>query len=610
MKLFKFVLIIILLTSLNSFAQLEMGADNDEKSIVRDLTRIWATYYGGTGGDEGRSICTDNSGNVFVIGNVGSTNFPTQELTGAYYQPNNAGGGDIFILKFNSNGERLWATYYGGTQNDDGRSICADNSGNIYITGITLSTDFPVHSLAGAYNQSTHGGGGYDAFILKFTNDGERLWATYYGGSGVDKGYQICSDNAENVYVSGMTASSNFPIQSLQGAYNQSTHAGGGDTFILKFDSNCANTWSTYYGGSSYELGYGICTDISDNLYATGYSGSTDFPVQSLTGAYNQSTMAGAFDAYISKFNSSGAQTWSTYYGGSDQDYSYVICVDNSQNIFVSGSTRSTDYPTQEVTGGYYQSTFAGGWDISLVKFNSDCARLWATYYGGDGSEDGNNICTDNLGYLYVTGNTFSNDFPTQYYDGAYYQPNLAAVWDYDAFVLMFNSSCESIWATYYGGTDPDDGYGIWRDDSYNLYVTGRTESEDFPVLSLSGAYNQTSIGGTGVYDDAFILKVGSMPTGSGEFTNNSASGNVLYQNYPNPFNSTTTIEFHISETSFIKLDIYNAMGQNVSSLINEELESGNHAVEFNATGFPEGIYYFTLKDGKLTSSKKLIIKK
>jgi len=590
----------------NKTVKFDVSDKTRSEDIIIDPIRIWATYYGGTVVDEGRSICADNSGNVYVTGHTGSTNFPVQEYTGAYNQPANAGSGDIFILKFNSLGERLWATYYGGSANDLAYCLCLDNSGDLYVMGQTKSDDFPIQALAGAYNNDTFTGVFDDLYILKFNSSGARLWATYYGGNSADYGRGLCTDNSGNLYVTGYTISNNFPIKELEGAYNQTASGGGADAFILKFDGNCARTWATFYGGSNYEEGCSVYTDNMGNLYTTGHSGSVDFPIQSLAGAYNQPELAGIHDAYISKFNSSGENIWATFYGGSDQDYSLSICVDNSKNIFVSGSTRSTDYPLQEVAGGYYQSTFAGDWDISLVKFDSNCARLWSTYYGGDDSEDGNSICTDNSGYLYVTGNTFSTDFPTQYFEGSYNQSGLAQTWDYDAYILMFNENCESVWATYYGGTDPDDGYSICRDNFMNLYITGRTESENFPLLNLEGAFNQSSHVGAN-YDDAFILRFGSMPNAIKEISNELPPHCILHQNYPNPFISITNIEFSITENSIVTLDVYNIFGQKIASLVNGELNVGTYLVDFDTNGLPCGTYFYRLESNELSETKMMV---
>jgi len=247
---------------------------------------------------------------------------------------------DIIIDPF-----RQWATYYGGSFNDQGSAVCTDNSGNLYVTGNTASTNFPIKILQGAYNDTTFEGSNttLTAFILKFNSSGERLWATYYGGSDRDYGTGICTDNSGYLYVTGRTRSPDFPTQSLAGAYNQSTYGGNGgyDAFILKFSSSGVRLWATFYGGSDEDKGHGICTDDSGNLYITGETISSDFPIQTLAGAYNDTTLGGG-DVFILKFNSSSERLWATYYGGdgSGGESGYDICSDNSGNLYITGLSR------------------------------------------------------------------------------------------------------------------------------------------------------------------------------------------------------------------------------------------------------------------------------
>jgi hypothetical protein len=408
--------------------------------------RIWATYYGGAGimpTDDGRNMCIDGSGNLYVTGQTQTSGFPTQILPGAYNDTTHGWPSDVFILKFNSSGERLWATFYGESGYNTferGESICMDNSGNLYVAGWTNSPDFPTQELAGAYNQSTYGEN-YDAFILKFNSSGARVWATYYGGNRIDEGHSICTDNSDNLYVTGRTRSIDFPIQALAGAYNDTTYGNqytAYDAFILKFNSSGERIWATYYGGNGSESEGYICTDDLDNLYVTGGTGSSDFPVQTLTGAYNQTTYGGGGDVFILKFNSSGARQWATYYGGSGGEQGKYICTDNSGKLFITGSTNGADFPTQILTGSYNQNTLAGGNDAFILEFNSSGARQWATYYGGSGVDEGSAICIDASDYLYVTGRTESSDFPLQTLPGAYNQTTLDS--NAHAFILKFDN--------------------------------------------------------------------------------------------------------------------------------------------------------------------------
>jgi hypothetical protein len=341
--------------------------------------RQWATYYGGNDYDHANSVVIDPQGNVYVLGYTLSTNFPVYNPSGgAYYQGSNAGYSDAFILKFNSSGVRLWATYYGGNYNDNAYSVTVDFQGNVYVVGYTNSSDFPVYSPGGdAYYQGTIGSSdSFDVFILKFNSSGVRLWATYYGGSSSDYAFSVATDPQGNYYVVGYTRSTDFPVHDPGGgAYYQGTIGGGSsnyyDAFILKFNSSGVRLWATYYGGNDLDEAYSVTTDSQGNVYVVGYTGSTNFPVHDPGGgAYYQGSRAGGYDAFILKFNSSGVMQCATYYGGSDGDWANSIATDPRGNFYVVGFTHSSDFPVYSPGGSaYYQGTNAGNSDAFILKF-------------------------------------------------------------------------------------------------------------------------------------------------------------------------------------------------------------------------------------------------
>jgi len=240
------------------------------------------------------------------VGYTSSTNFPVYNPGGGAYYQGTIGSSDsfdVFILKFDSIGVRLWATYYGGGSNDIVHSVAMDPQGNVYVVGQTYFTGFPVYNPGGgAYYQGSNAGYS-DVFILKFNSSGVRQWATYYGGSDYDYAYSVAIDPQGNVYVVGYTLSIGFPVYDPGGgAYYQGSNAGYYDAFILKFNSNGVRLWATYCGGNNYDYANSVATDPQGNVYVVGYTYSTDFPVYDPGGAYYQGNYVAGYDAFILKF--------------------------------------------------------------------------------------------------------------------------------------------------------------------------------------------------------------------------------------------------------------------------------------------------------------------
>ena len=388
------------------------GSDTETKTNYIAVIPInYATYLGGTSDEVAYGIAVDNEGNIYLTGQTSSTDFPT---TTDAYQTSHAGGTyDIFLAKFNSSGTLVYSTYLGGTSTDSGRDITVDSEGNVYLTGYTKSTDFPTTTDA---NQTSNTGS-YDIFLAKFNSSGNLVYSTYLGGTSGDYGYDIAVDSEGNVYLTGYTTSTDFPTTT--DAY-QTSNTGGYDIFITKFNSNGTLLYSTYLGGTGTDYGSGIAVDNEGNVYITGQTTSTDFPVT--TGALQTSNAGVDYDAFVSKLNANGTDlVYSTYLGGSADnsiETAKDIAVDSDGNAYIIGYTNSSDFP---ITTTAYQTTNQGGFmgDVILSKLNSDGTDLiYSTFFGGDRNDLGNAITIDSEGNVYFAGYTNSASFPVT--SGAY----------------------------------------------------------------------------------------------------------------------------------------------------------------------------------------------
>lgn len=453
----------------------------------------FATYYGGTGHDEAVDIATDAAGNIYMAGNTYSDDFPTQNISGGYNQTAFSGYQDVFIVKFNNNGVRQWATYFGGNDDDVLTGIGVDANGNIAITGSTTSNDFPVKTLSGGYQQQFNDEYIKEAFIAKFNTGGALQWSTYFGGSEDEEGGDIAIDGSGNIIVTGSTHSTNLPVKSLTGALNVSTSFGTGDIYFAKFDANGSRLWASYYGGYSINPS-GIAIDANNNFWITGVT-SFGFTGKTVSGAYNQSinfSGTNIYDAFLMKFNSSASLVWATCYGGNGMETEGRIAIDAGNNVLITGGTASADFPLQNLTGAYNQTSNAGGEsDAFIVKFSNAGARLWATYYGGTGNDYGTAIASDKSNNILVGGYSSQGNLPTLAIAGGYNQSQGSTQYDDDGFILKFNSSGARQWATYYGGSYDDQIRSITSDGNGNVIAAGYSNSESLPVQSNANGYSQ-----------------------------------------------------------------------------------------------------------------------
>jgi hypothetical protein len=451
---------------------------------------LYGTFIGGSDEDYGKGIAVDGGGNAYVTGSTLSSDFPT---TPGAFDTSLDGDYDAFVVKLDPNGSSLvYGTFIGGSHYDVGDGIAVDGGGNAYTTGLTWSSDFPTTS--GAFDTSHNGD--CDAFVVKLDPNGSSLfYGTFIGGSDWDYGEGIV-DGEGNAYVTGSTGSSDFPTTS--GAFDTS-HNGYRDAFVVKLDPNGNSlSYGTFIGGSDSDYGWGIAVDGGGNAYVTGLTYSSDFPTT--PGAFDTSLDGG--DAFLVKLDPNGSSlSYGTFIGGSSYDYGEDIAVDGGGNAYVTGYAGSSDFPT---TPGAFDTSYNGGHcDAFVVKLDPNGSSLvYGTFIGGSYWDEGLGIAVDGGGNAYVTGDTYSFDFPTT--PGAF-DTSLSGD---DAFVVKLDPNGSSLsYGTFIGGSYWDNSEGIAIDGGGNAYVTGWTESSDFPTTS--GAFDTSLDGGR----DAFVLKLGVTPT-------------------------------------------------------------------------------------------------
>ena len=387
----------------------------------------------------------------------------------------------------------VYSTYIGGSGTDVGNEIGVDSAGNAYICGSTSSTNFPVvNALQGTFGGATFEGG-RDGFVTKLNAAGTAfVYSTYLGGSGDDRGNAIEVDASGNAYVVGETTSTNFPTAN---AFQPTFGGGLSDAFVTKLNSTgSALVYSTFVGGAIFDAGNAIALDSSGSVYISGRTTSEDFPtVNPIQSTYSGGPFA---DTYISKINAAGsALVYSTYLGGNDFEAGSSIAVDSSGNAYLTGQTRSTNYPTANAI----QSTFGGGdleGDAFLTKVNAaGTAFVYSTYLGGALNDVGFEVVVDSAGSAHVVGTTASNNFPV----ANAFQSALSGT--SDGFVTKLNAAGTAFaYSTYLGGTSDDSVNGIAIGANGNAYVSGGTSSTDFPTVNPTQGTN-----GGGI--DAFVAQ-------------------------------------------------------------------------------------------------------
>jgi len=559
------------------------------QSLTIDPTLTWGTYFGDSGSTFSQAIALDSNNNVYITGSTVNTSGIA--TTGAYLTTN-SGNYDAFIASFNSSGNILWATYYGGNDADLGYGINIDGNNNIYITGYTKSISGIATS--GAY-QTSNGGGYSDAFVAKFTSSGSLTWGTYFGGSGDEHGNGITTDAFNNVYVAGQTSSATSIATS--GSY-QTSFGGGRDAFVAEFTSAGNLSWATYFGGSGNDGANGIVTDLNSNVYITGSTTSTSGIATK--GAHKTSFGGtgsnGYGDAFVAQFTTAGSLSWATYFGDSADDEGTAITTDNYNNVYITGQTQSQK---GIATTGAYQTSLGGDFDAFLVKYTSSDSLVWATYYGGYGADEGLAITTDAANDIYITGYTNSTSGIST--PGAY-QANYSPVnTSFDVFVSQFNSLGFLYLGSYNGGSNTYNsaGNGITIDANNNIYVTGYTSSDS--GTTTTGTYEPNY----SYQFDAFV-QVFNIPFAGIKPV---AANTFGLKTSPNPFADQVTVSYTISQNQNVQIILSDITGKQIATIVDENQLPGNYLYTLEAAKYniPAGVYFLNMVAGNESAQQKIV---
>lgn len=546
---------------------------------------LWAIRFGSISDDIVNSIAIDNLGNICVTGMFnGSVDF---DPSTAWAYLTSEGGNDIFIAKFDSSGNLIWAKNMGGFSNDEGKAVVIDASNNIYTTGVFLSTADFSPGVSGPLLTSA---GGNDVFITKHDSDGILIFAKRFGGFNEDVSTGIASDGLGNLFLTGFFDGTSDFDPSTATTYNM-TSAGSFDAFALRLDVSGNFIWSKQMGGLGYDKANGITTDVFGNVYSTGYfSDTADF--DSGVGAFNLISN-GNSDIYINKLDVAGNLQWAKAIGGNSWDISNGIAVDAIGNIYTTGYFG--DVVDFNPSVGVVNLTSSGLFDAYFNKLDASGNFIWVNQIEGAGSgEDSKSIFVDISGNIYCTGTFYGTvDFdPTSSID------NLTSLGGADIFIhkmsfMSVDTSVTPAGASLSANNSLASSYQ-WMDCNSNAIISGETNQNftataggNYAVIVTQGGCSDTS----SCYSVSFV-----------GINNSLTLKDNLIKVYPNPNNG----EFAISSNNVYEYKIVNELGQAIRVFKQNSSNLFLHTI----SDLANGVYFLIASGGQGTYQYKIVVAK
>ncbi len=520
-----------------------VGAYDPAYALVIDPITIWNTFLGGSGDEAGNDIVLDASGNVYVVGDSDA------DWGGTPVRAYTAAGYDAFVAKLDPNGNLLWHTFLGGSQDDYGNGIALDGSGNIYITGwsdanVSGAWSCPVDCTVVDLND-------VDAFVAKLDNDGNLLWNTFTSGIGSETSTDIAVDTSGNSFVTGYSNGTwGAPLVAFTASLN--------DAYAARFNASGTRIWNTFIGGAGDDQGNGIALDNNGDVFVTGLS-SADW------GTSPKRAYTALNDGFYAKLSpANGARAWHGFLGGSGNDLGAAVTADSSGNLYVAGTSSATwGTPVDAYTGG--DDGFAAQIDTTAGTLN------WNTFQGSATVDSSASIVEDGNGDVFVMGISDAQwGTPVQGHSGGT-----------DAFVTKLDTSGNLALNAFLGGTGNDTGGSIAAVSSGDVFMLGASSVEwGTPIRPHNSSGNNA---------DAFVAEVDIVSPSALSFTRQNPASSLT-----NADSLTFRVTFNedvlgVNTADFLKdststASVTGAVSVGGSASVYDVTLSGGNLAAFNGT--------------------------